>query len=77
MIAGHEAGGAGTDAMALRCLDRSLDDRGMPAKIEIIVARKRQQTAAAALGNTTPGNRAGLCNAMRGNSSIDAVRLKI
>jgi hypothetical protein len=33
--------------------------------------------AAAALGNTEPGNRAGYCNALRGNSSIDAARLKI
>lgn len=33
--------------------------------------------AAAALGNTTPGNRAGYCNAMRGSLSIQAARLKI
>ena len=50
VIAGDEAGGAGPDAVALRRLDRRLDDRGMAAKIEIIVAREREQTAAAALG---------------------------
>ena len=50
VIAGDEARGAGADAVALRRLDRRFDDRGMAAKIEIIVAREREQTAAAALG---------------------------
>ena len=50
MIAGDQARGAGADAKTLRRLDRRLDDRRMAAKIEIIVARKREQTAAAALG---------------------------
>ena len=57
MIAGHQSRGAGADAIALRRLDRRLDDRGMPAKIEIIVARKRQQPAAAALGKDAVARR--------------------
>ena len=50
VIAGDEARGAGADAVVLRRLDRRFDDRGMAAKIEVIVAREREQTAAAALG---------------------------
>ena len=49
VIAGHQSRCAGAGTVTFRRVDRRLDDRRVPAKIEIIVAGKGNQAAAGAL----------------------------
>jgi len=57
MVAGDEPRSAGADAVVRHRIDRRCDHLGMLTEIEIIVAREREQTAAAALGENTVAGR--------------------
>src|ERR1700728_2397218 len=57
MVAGDQPRSAGADAMAFGGFDRGLDDGRVLTKIEIVVAGKRQQPAAAAFGENAVAQR--------------------